>query len=259
MNKKPILVVKIGTSTLTEGTDTISINKISDLSEQIADLKETYSIIIVSSGAIAAARQFNELYRRQVKGNKAPTNKSSLSAIGQPELMRLYSEAFLAVGLHPAQCLLTHYDFTRGTPRANTKKTILDLLKHDYIPIINENDTVAVEEIELGDNDQLSALVAVLVKAEKLIIASDIDGIYTKNPRLHKDARLIRNVKSLENIKKYVEDIDSNLGTGGMRTKITAFEICKGHNIEVTIVNGKTKLFLDKVLNNKIDRTVYKS
>ncbi|MFT6717150.1 MAG: glutamate 5-kinase [Saprospiraceae bacterium] len=259
MAKKPIIVLKIGTSTLTQGTDTISIDKVSDISDQISDLRETYDIIIVSSGAIAAARQFNTHYRSQVKSGKAPTNKSSLSAIGQPELMRIYNEAFMAVGLYGAQCLLTHYDFTGRKSRANTKKTILDLLKHDYIPIINENDTVAVEEIELGDNDQLSALVAVLVKATKLIIASDIDGIYTKNPKIHDDARLIKNVKSLEQVKKYVEDIDSDLGTGGMRTKITAFEICTGYNIEVTIVNGSVKLFLDKVLNDKIDRTTYRS
>lgn len=245
---KPIIVLKIGTSTLTAGTETISRGKIEDISRQILELKAKYGVILVSSGAIASARQFIKL-----NGSKKKFKvKSALSAIGQPKLMQIYMEVFSDFGLQAAQCLLTHYDLKGADSRANTKATINDLLKHDYIPIINENDTVAVEEIILGDNDKLSAMVAELVHAEKLVIASDIDGIFTENPTLNPAAKLIEEVKSIEEIKTYIQDVENGLGTGGMQSKIHALEICKGTGIEVLIVNGGIPFFLRKALKNDI-------
>ncbi len=252
---KPIIVLKIGTSTLTAGTENISRGKIEDISRQILELKKDYNVILVSSGAIATARQFIKL--NNVK--KTIKNKSALSAIGQPKLMQIYIEVFNDFGLNAAQCLLTHYDLKGNDSRLNTKNTILDLLKHDYIPIINENDTVAVEEIILGDNDKLSAMVAELVGANKLVIASDINGIFNGNPNLNPDAKLIEKVRSIDEIKPFIQDVDNGLGTGGMQSKIQALEICEGTNIEVLIVNGGIQFFLRKALNKEIKFTTFKS
>ena len=251
---KPIIVLKIGTSTLTAGTENISRGKIEDISRQILELKDKYSVILVSSGAIATARQFIKLS----DSKKQIEVKSALSAIGQPKLMQIYMEVFSDFGLQTAQCLLTHYDLKGTDSRANTKATISDLLKHDYIPIINENDTVAVEEIILGDNDKLSAMVAELVQAKKLVIASDIDGIFTENPNLNPNAKLIKEVNSIEEIKPYIQDIKNGLGTGGMQSKIHALEICEGKGIEVLIVNGGVQFFLRKALKNEIKFTRFK-
>lgn len=248
---KPIIVLKIGTSTLTAGTKNISRGKIEDISRQILELKDQYSVILVSSGAIATARQFVKLD----DAHKQIEVKSALSAIGQPKLMQIYMEVFSDFGLNAAQCLLTHYDLKGNESRANTKATINDLLKHNYIPIINENDTVAVEEIILGDNDKLSAMVAELVNAEKLVIASDIDGIFTGNPKLDENAQLVEEVNSIEEMKTYIQEIDNGLGTGGMQSKIHALEICEGKGIEVLIVNGGVQFFLRKALNGEIKFT----
>lgn len=250
---KPIIVLKIGTSTLTGGTSNISRGKIEDISMQILELKKDYNVILVSSGAIAVAKQFVKL-----NAPKRPLGlKSALSAIGQPKLMQIYMEIFADHGLQVSQCLLTHYDLQGEESRENTKKTITVLLNNGYIPIINENDTVAVEEIILGDNDKLSAMVAVLMNAKKLVIASDIDGIFTGNPNINPDAKLIENVKSIEEVKTYIQDIDSGLGTGGMESKINALEICQGKNIKVIIVNGSIQFFLRKALKNEIPHTQF--
>jgi glutamate 5-kinase len=252
---KPRLVLKIGTSTLTGGTKNISRGKIEDISRQILALRGEYDVIVVSSGAIAAARQFDKLNDPA----ELVTNKSSLSAIGQPKLMQMYIDAFSDFGLNAAQCLLTHYDLKSEVSRTNTESTLIDLMEHGYIPIINENDTVSVEEIVLGDNDKLSALVAVLVSAKKLVIASDIDGLYDSNPNLNPKAKLISEIKNIEQIKGFVQDTASELGTGGMESKIHALEICEGNNIEVIIVNGGISFFLQKVLNDEIPHTTYNS
>ena len=251
---KPIIVLKIGTSTLTAGTENISRGKIEDISRQVLELKDKYSVILVSSGAIATARQFIKLSGSE----KQIEVKSVLSAIGQPKLMQIYMEVFADFGLSAAQCLLTHYDLNGSDSRANTKATITDLLKHDYIPIINENDTVAVEEIILGDNDKLSAMVAELVNAQKLVIASDIDGIFTGNPKLDPNAKLVEEVNSIEEMKSYIQELDNGLGTGGMQSKIHALEICEGKGIEVLIVNGGVQFFLRKALNGEIKYTKFK-
>lgn len=258
MASKPIIVLKVGTSTLTKGKSTISVRKLNDISRQIAELKKEYDVVLVSSGAIAAAKSTKSLIENP-ELIKSILSKPALSAIGQPKLMHEYIKAFNKLDMKAAQCLLTHNDFNGEVSRTNTKNTILALLKSDYVPIINENDTVAVEEIELGDNDKLSALVSKLIDANKLIIASDIDGIYDKNPQIHKDAKLIGEITDINEVKKYIDDIASSLGTGGMQSKVHALEICKGHGIEVIIVNGGISFFLQKVLNNEIPHTTFKS
>ncbi|MFV1885048.1 MAG: glutamate 5-kinase [Balneola sp.] len=242
---KEKIVIKIGSSTLTAGTDRISRGKIEDIARQLVLLKNQYDFIVVSSGAIATAKQFITISGWE----NAVASKQAMSAIGQPKLMQLYSEVFGDFNLRIAQCLMTYRDFENGESRKNTVNTITELLNHGFIPIINENDTTAVEELVLGDNDKLSALVATLVKAKKLIIASDINGLYDKNPFLNEDATLIEEVSDLEEIKSFVQERENGLGTGGMTSKIHAVEICFAHDIEVCLVNGNRTGFIEDVLN----------
>jgi len=250
---KKKLILKIGTSTLTAGTNRISYAKIEDIARQIIILKKDYDIVLVSSGAIATARQFVDINRY----NKDVDSKQAMAAIGQPKLMRIYDEVFDSFGLKVAQCLMTYRDFENTKAKTNTKNTINKLLEHDYIPIINENDTVAIEEIVLGDNDKLSALVAAVIKADLLIIASDINGLYDQNPHLDKKAKLIQEVTNLEQVKSFAKEKKSDLGTGGMTSKIQAAEICKENKIEMWIVNGGKNNFLVDALQDKIPFTKF--
>ena len=141
--------------------------------------------------------------------------------------------------------------------RQNTRNTINELLTHNFIPVINENDTVAVEELILGDNDKLSALVANLIDANKLIIASDIDGLFDKNPKLYPDATLISEISDLEKIDQFIEEKDNGLGTGGMGSKISAVKICFEKQIIVYIVNGSKRNFIEDSLNEKMAFTKF--
>ncbi len=253
MKKK--LIIKIGTSTLTAGTNRISFAVIESLARQIVELKKDFEIVIVSSGAIATARQFVE-----IKGfNKHVESKQAMAAIGQTKLMELYDDIFSTYGLNIAQILLTYRDFENPVANENTRNTINRLWEADYIPIVNENDTVSIEEIVLGDNDKLSALVAVIMSADLLILVSDIDGIYTCNPHLHTDAELITNVSDLNSIAHCVEEKASTLGTGGMSSKVHAAEICLRSGVEMWIVNGQRANYIVKAMNGSIPFTKFKS
>ncbi|MBK9734701.1 MAG: glutamate 5-kinase [Saprospiraceae bacterium] len=251
MRKK--IVLKIGTSTLTVGTNRISYAKIEDLARQLVILQKDYDIVLVSSGAIAAAKQFTDI----IGHNTYLESKQAMAAIGQPKLMRMYDEVFGSFGLHVAQCLLTYRDFVDETSKLNTKNTIQKLLEHRYIPIINENDTVSTEEIELGDNDKLSALVAAICHADILIIASDIDGLYDDNPHKNPNAKLIHQVTNIADIKAFANEKVSELGTGGMTTKIHAAEICVANKVEMWIVNGSKKDFIVSSLNGDFPFTKF--
>ena len=245
--KKQKLILKIGSSTLCAGTNRISYAKIEDIARQIIALQSDYEIVLVSSGAIATARQFVDISN----GNSQVASKQALAAIGQPKLMGIFDEVFNSFGLKVAQCLLVHRDFESEVAKSNVKNTINKLLEFGYTPIINENDTVAVDEIVLGDNDKLSAFVAVITDADLLVLASDIDGLYDKNPFQNEDAKLIEQVDDLNEILPFIDDSKSDLGTGGMMTKIEAAKICKQHDIEMWIVNGGRNGFLVEALNGE--------
>lgn len=238
MKKK--LVLKIGTSTLTNGTKLISRGKIEDIGRQILELREVYDIVLVSSGAIATAKQYINIK----DAVRAVESKQAMAAIGQPLLMRIYNEIFSDFGIPTAQCLMTNRDFENETSRLNTLNTITELIKYSYVPIINENDTTAVEEIILGDNDNLSALVATLIDADLLVLVSDIDGLFDKNPHLHTDARHIPEVRNIDEALSLVEERDSGLGTGGMNSKLEAAMLCQASKIETWIVGGGQNNFL---------------
>lgn len=248
---KKRLVIKIGTSTLTNGTRLISRGKIEDLGRQLLELREEYDIVLVSSGAIAAAKQYINIK----DPGKPVASKQAMAAIGQPLLMRTYNEVFSDLGIQTAQCLMTYRDFENETSRKNTLNTITELIRYSYLPIVNENDTTSVEEILLGDNDNLSAQVAVLIEADLLVLVSDTDGLYDKNPHLHADAEHIAEVSNIEEAKALVEERDSDLGTGGMNSKLEAAMLCQKNGIETWIVGGDDSDFLLKALGGKSKST----
>jgi len=248
------LVVKIGTSTLTAGTDRISRGKIEDIALQISQLKKDYQIILVTSGAIAAARQFSN-----IKINDDVQIKQALAAIGQLQLMRMYQEIFRDYQLDMAQCLLTYYDFNNQESRNNIKGTIETLLENNFIPVINENDTVATDEIKFGDNDKLAALTAVLLRVDTLILATDTDGLYTADPKSNANTQIIAEVSDLSSVSNYISDTKSKQGSGGMRSKIEAAEIAQNGLVETWILNGGNTNFIKRALDENIQFTKIKT
>ncbi|HCF04162.1 glutamate 5-kinase [Flavobacterium sp.] len=251
--KKRILL-KIGSNTLTKETNHISRGKIEDIGMQIAALKDDYEFVIVSSGAIAAAKQFVKL--------EAPDNeifvKQALASIGQPHLMRIFHENFSDLGLHTSQCLLSYSDFEKTETKINIVNTIDVLVKNSYIPIINENDTVSTDEIKFGDNDKLAALTAVLLDVDLLIIATNTNGIYTKASFKDPNPETIRLVTDLQTLENEIGEAKSSHGTGGMQSKIDSAAIAKAANIETWIVNGLEDNFILNALDNKIPFTKIK-
>ena len=251
--KKRILL-KIGSNTLTKETNHISRGKIEDIGMQIAALKDDYEFVIVSSGAIAAAKQFVKL--------EAPDNeifvKQALASIGQPHLMRIFHENFSDLGLHTSQCLLSYSDFEKTETKINIVNTIDVLVKNSYIPIINENDTVSTDEIKFGDNDKLAALTAVLLDVDLLIIATNTNGIYTKASFKDLNPETILLVTDLQTLENEIGEAKSSHGTGGMQSKIDSAAIAKAANIETWIVNGLEDNFILNALDNKIPFTKIK-
>lgn len=243
MNK---LVLKIGSSTLTQGTDRISRGKIEDIAKAIRDNGQAYDIILVSSGAIAAARQFLKL------DNKIGLKeKQAMAAIGQVHLMRIYYEVFKDFGISMSQCLLSYYDLSNPTSCENVRNTIRTLLDFGYVPIINENDTVATEEIQFGDNDKLAAMVANLVGANKLVLVTDTNGVYDKDPKIFNDAKLLTEILDPSSVLSKMTETKSTLGSGGMKSKLIAAQWAQLHGIETLIVNGNNSNFLSDALEGR--------
>lgn len=238
------IVLKVGTSTLTGGTSRISRGKIEDIASQINALRADYQIILVTSGAIAAAKQFSNL-----KMDDNVAIKQALASIGQLQLMRIYQEIFRDYNLQMAQCLLTYFDFKNVESRTNMRNTIDTLLANDYIPVINENDTVATDEIKFGDNDKLAALTAELMEADLLVLATDTDGVYNADPKKNSNAEIIPEIKDVNEIKLFLSDSKSDQGSGGMKSKIEAAEIAQSAGIETWVTNGGIDDFLLKAIN----------
>jgi glutamate 5-kinase len=245
---KQRILLKVGTSTLTRGTDSISRGKIEDIGRQIVKLQDQYEFILVSSGAIAVAKQFVNL-----EGNGQTINeKQALAAIGQPHLMRIIQESFRELRLLTAQCLLTYHDFDNPTSRDNITNTIEVLLKNGYIPVINENDTVATEEIQFGDNDKLAALASELLNVDLLVMATNTYGVYDADPSASNDFATIELLSDAESLIKDLRDTKSNQGSGGMKSKIQAAAIAQKAGIETWLVNGSEEDFLIKVMEREV-------
>ena len=254
MQKKKLILLKIGSNTLTKETDNISRGKIEDIANQIAKLKDTCEFIIVSSGAIAVAKQFVKLESKQ----EEVFVKQALASIGQPHLIRIYQEIFREYGLLSSQCLLSYSDFEKEQSKTNIVNTINVLVNNNYIPIINENDTVATDEIQFGDNDKLAALTATLLNVDLLIIATNTSGIYTKESIKNNAPKTILEVTDMEHLKKEVVNSKSAHGSGGMQSKIEAVELSKNANIETWIVNGLEDNFITNAFENKVPFTKIK-
>jgi len=254
MLKKKRILLKIGSNTLTKETDNISRGKIEDLANQIAKLQDTCEFVIVSSGAIAVAKQFVKLESKQ----KDVFVKQALASIGQPHLIRIYQEIFREYGLLTSQCLLSYSDFEKKESKTNIVNTINVLVNNSYIPIINENDTVATDEIKFGDNDKLGALTASLLDVDLFIIATNTNGIYTKESIESETLETIENVSDFNELAKQVVNSKSSHGSGGMQSKIEAAAVTKKANIETWIVNGLEDNFIINAFENKVPFTKIK-
>ena len=230
------IVLKFGSNTLADREGKINPLVLNDFADQIADLKKHgKQIVIVSSGAQAAGLSAMHKWARK----KDIHYRQALCAVGQVELMDAWRRAFEKFDLHIAQILLTQEDFDDSIRTLNMRNTLFTLEDEGIIPVINENDTVSVEEIKIGDNDTLAAQSAILWSADLLILFSDIDGLYTKNPKEFPDAELVEQIKNIPETKKgVVIGSPNSLGTGGIATKISAAERALPYGISTIIANG---------------------
>ncbi|MBQ8907020.1 MAG: glutamate 5-kinase [Clostridia bacterium] len=249
------IVLKIGTSTLTHENGSLNIRTTELLCKVLSDLKnQGYEVILVSSGAIGMG--VGKLSLRE-KPQDIPT-KQAAAAVGQCELMYTYDKMFAEYNHTIGQLLITGDDFSHEDRHRNFVNTLERLLSFGVLPVINENDTVATAEIKVGDNDTLSALVAKSVGADLLIILSDIEGLYTKDPHKDASARLIERVDALTpEIIALGEGAGTPLGTGGMKTKLDAAAICMEAGCDMAIVNGKKPTLLYDLLEGKSVGTLF--
>ncbi len=239
------IVLKLGTSVLTKGTARLNRQRMLELVQQVAALHdEGCELIVVSSGAQTAGRErleFPDL------GKSVPA-KQMLSAVGQSCLMHVYQDLFEIFAINVAQILLTRDDLTDRVRYLNARDTLHTLIEQRIIPIVNENDTIATDEIRVGDNDNLSALVASVVDADLLVILTDQPGIFTDDPRKNPEAALIQNVRHIsDDLFKLAGGAGSNIGTGGMVTKVQAARIASRSGIKTIIASGSEPQVLSRI------------
>ena len=246
------IVVKVGTSTLTHSTGLLNYKHIENLIRQLSDIhNQGIQVVLVTSGAIGAGMGKLGL---TIRPETIP-EKQAAAAVGQGILIHMYEKFFSEYGKTIAQILLTKEDIVDGARHLNAHNTFLMLLSQGVIPVVNENDAVIVDEImvgehnSFGDNDTLSAMVTNLIDADLLIILSDIDGLYDSNPRINPGAKIIYNVpKITDEIRESAEGAGTDLGTGGMATKIKAAEIIAGANASMIIAEGSTPNVITDIL-----------
>jgi glutamate 5-kinase len=245
------LVIKLGTSTLTDGTPHISTARLVDLARQMAALREAgHDVILVSSGAMAAGR---EVLHYPTLPKEVPA-KQMLAAIGQPRLMSLYQQLFGLYQVTVAQVLLTRADLANRRRYLNARNTLNALLSQRVVPIINENDTVATEEIRVGDNDNLSALVANLADADTLVLLTDQPGLFTADPRQDPSAQLITDIDTADippHLWEAAGGSVSGLGIGGMTTKLQAADLARRSGTHVMIAQGNAPDILLRIANHE--------
>lgn len=251
------IVVKIGSQTLSDEHGVVNEAILHNIVDQLHDLMAMgKQIIIVSSGAgVCGVGAINKWHRKE-----DINYKQALCAIGQVELMMAYKELFGEYGVHVGQMLLSRDDFGDHMRNLHIRNTLFTLVDEGVVPIINENDSVCVEEIKIGDNDTLSALTANLWGADLLIILSDIDGIYDKNPKDNKDAELIEEVYDIDGLMLEIDSTGkSRFGTGGVVTKITAAERVAEYGIPLILANGTKPDILRKIAAGTEKATIFHS
>ena len=236
LKNSKIIVIKIGSSILVDNNRKIRSKWLSSFAKDIKKLKSNNKkVVVVSSGAIALGCKKMNYNKANLKLDKS----QAIASIGQIELMNLFSQTFSKYKLNISQILLTLEDTEERRRSINAKRTFENLFNLDYIPIVNENDTIATSEIKYGDNDRLASRVAQITNADTLILLSDVDGLFTKNPKIFKDAKLI---KKIDNVDKEIKEINikgtTEFGKGGMNTKIEAAKICNLAGCNMIIANG---------------------
>lgn len=238
LKDKRRIVIKIGSSSLTiRESGRLDLRKMEKLVRVICQMRgEGKDVVLVSSGAIAVGRQALNVEQKPEKTSE----KQALAAVGQARLMMTYQRLFAEYNQAAAQVLLTKYSILDGLSRLNARNTFEELLKLGVVPVVNENDTVATHEIEFGDNDRLSAIVAGLVEADLLILLSDIDGLYTDDPNQNQEAMFINIVSEITEdlLAMGKESSGSSLGTGGMQAKLMAARMATDAGADMVIANG---------------------
>jgi glutamate 5-kinase len=249
------IVVKVGTSTLTYENGLLNFDRIEKLVRQLSDLhNQGKNVVLVTSGAIGVGATKLGL---KVKPQTIP-EKQAAAAIGQGILLHIYEKFFSEYGQIVAQILLTKDDITNKTRYNNAQNSFNELLRHGVIPIVNENDAIAIHEIKVGDNDTLSALVASIVNADLLILLSDIDGLYDSDPRSNKNAKLLTYVPEItEEVESYAGISKSKLGTGGMATKLKAAKIAVENGVSMIIANGSNDNIIKDIISNNEVGTLF--
>lgn len=256
ISERKRIVVKVGTSTLTHKTGRLNIRRVEQLVKTLADLYNAgHEVILVSSGAIGLGMGKLGLRERP----KDTKGKQACAAVGQCELMYMYDNLFSNYSITVAQLLLTKYILLEDR-RTNVENSLETLLSMGVIPVVNENDTVAIDELELevGENDSLAAIVATIAKSDLFIMMSDIDGLFDKDPNSSDDAQMIPVVQEItDEIRGVAGGVTTNVGTGGMRTKIRAVEIAFESGIDVVLMNGKTPKKLYDLFEDKPVGTLF--
>jgi glutamate 5-kinase len=243
-----IIVIKIGSSLLIDDNKKIRKKWLSEFSKDIQELlKQNKKIVIVSSGAIAMGCKKLNLSKKNLKLDKS----QAVASIGQIELMNLFSETFLKFKINISQILLTLEDTEQRRRALNAKRTFDNLFQLGFVPIVNENDSISTSEIKYGDNDRLASRVAQISGADSLILLSDVDGLYTQNPKIYKNAKLLKVIKDIDqDIEKIATKSIGEHGTGGMKTKIDAAKICQLSGCKMAIANGLSLRPIKKIIND---------
>ena len=249
INKFKTIVIKVGSSILIGKNGEPKKKWLKGFVEDIKSLiKKKKNVIIVSSGAIALGCEYLKISKKDLKVDKS----QAVASVGQIELMNFYKKNFDKNKIKISQILLTLEDTEQRRRSINARRTIDNLIKMGIVPIVNENDTTATTEIKYGDNDRLAARVSQIIGADCLILLSDVDGLYTDNPKKNKKTKLIKTVKILdENIKKYATTSKNFYGSGGMKTKIEAAKICQLAGCYMAIANGNFANPIKKMIKNQ--------
>jgi glutamate 5-kinase len=246
LKSSKIIVIKIGSSLLIDNKMRIRQKWLSEFTKDIKNfINQNKKIIIVSSGAIALGCKKLNINKKNLKLDKS----QAVASVGQIELMNLFNKTFNSKKINISQILLTLEDTEQRRRAINAKRTINNLFDLGFVPIVNENDSIATSEIKYGDNDRLASRVAQISGADCLILLSDVDGLYTKNPKIYKDAVLIKEIKNIDdNIEKVANKSIGIHGTGGMKTKIDAAKICQLSGCIMAIANGLSSRPIKKIL-----------
>jgi glutamate 5-kinase len=250
------IVIKVGTATITEESGRISRERVDALAAQVAAARERkIDVALVSSGAIAAGVEQLGLDRRP----RDVETLQAVAAVGQGMLVRIYTDIFAGRGITAGQVLLTQHDITHRQQYLNARNTLERLFEMGVVPVVNENDTVATEEITFGDNDMLAALVASLVNADLLILLTDTGGLFTDDPRTSEDARL---VKRVERVTEEIEEMGGSagdLGLGGMSSKILAAKAASATGVDTVIADGRVASTITDILDGAEPGTLFKA